>query len=102
MIYAQCVLIHLSRIYKIKIQNEWITSEIPKKTRDILGKTEYTYYVKCTELRIALKEETGSKNFDDAIRKLSEKRVRVPKSMFGAHPEMTSFTEKDKIRLHEL
>ncbi len=32
------VLIHLSRIYKLKIQNEWITSEIPKKTRDILGK----------------------------------------------------------------
>ncbi|KAF5430170.1 Transposase, partial [Candidatus Methanophagaceae archaeon] len=32
------VLIHLSRIYKLKIQNEWITSKIPKKTRDILGK----------------------------------------------------------------
>ena len=32
------VLIHLSRIYKLKIQNEWITSEIPKKTRDILEK----------------------------------------------------------------
>ena len=31
-------LIHLSRIYKLKIQNEWITSEIPKKTRDILEK----------------------------------------------------------------
>ena len=45
----------------------------------------------------ALKEETGLKNFDDAIRKLSERRV--PKSMFGAHPKMSSFTEKDKIRL---
>jgi len=32
------VLIHLSRIYKLKIQNEWITSEIPKKTRVILEK----------------------------------------------------------------
>ncbi len=31
-------LIHLSRIYKLKIQNEWITSEIPKKNRDILEK----------------------------------------------------------------
>lgn len=30
------VLIHLSRIYKLKIQDEWITSEIPKKTRNIL------------------------------------------------------------------
>lgn len=32
------VLIHLSRIYKLKIQDEWITSEIPKKTRNILEK----------------------------------------------------------------
>jgi hypothetical protein len=32
------VLIHLSRIYKLKIQKEWITSEIPKKTRVILEK----------------------------------------------------------------
>jgi len=32
------VLIHLSRIYKLKIQDEWITSEIPKKTRDIVEK----------------------------------------------------------------
>jgi hypothetical protein len=31
-------LIHLSRIYKLKIHDEWITSEIPKKTRDILEK----------------------------------------------------------------
>jgi len=54
------------------------------------------------QLLKALKEETGSKNFDDAIRKISEKRVRVPKSMFGAHPEMSSFTEKDKIQFHEL
>ena len=33
------VLIHLSRIYKLKIQNVWITSEIPKKTRDIVKGT---------------------------------------------------------------
>ena len=31
-------LIHLSRIHKLKIQNEWITSEIPKKTRGVLEK----------------------------------------------------------------
>lgn len=49
-----------------------------------------------------VKEKTNAKNFDDAIRKLSETRVRVPKSMFGAHPEMSSFTEKDRIRFHEL
>ncbi|MGB2727734.1 MAG: hypothetical protein WBD09_04575 [Halobacteriota archaeon] len=54
------------------------------------------------QLLKALKEETGSKNFDDAIRKIAGMRVRVSKSMFGAHPEMSSFTEKDKIRFHTL
>jgi len=30
------VLIHLLRIHKLEIQDQWVTSEIPKKTRDIL------------------------------------------------------------------
>jgi transposase len=30
------VLTHLSRIYKLRISNEWVTSEIPKKTRKII------------------------------------------------------------------
>jgi hypothetical protein len=45
-----------------------------------------------------LREETNAKNFDEVIRKLTKK----PQSMFGAHPEMSSFTEKDKIRFHTL
>jgi len=32
------VLIHLSRIYKLKIEDKWLTSEIPKKTRKIIEK----------------------------------------------------------------
>lgn len=32
------VLVHLSRVYRLKIQDRWITAEIPKKTRDIMGK----------------------------------------------------------------
>ncbi|GCC10758.1 transposase DDE domain protein [archaeon] len=32
------VLIHLSRIYKLKVQEKWITSEIPKKTKNITEK----------------------------------------------------------------
>ena len=32
------VLIHFSRIYKLKIQDSWLTSEIPKKTRVIIEK----------------------------------------------------------------
>lgn len=30
--------VHLSRVYRLKIQDRWITAEIPKKTRDIMGK----------------------------------------------------------------
>ena len=32
------VLIHLSRVYKLKIQNRWLLSEIPKKSREIIEK----------------------------------------------------------------
>ncbi|ODS40289.1 MAG: hypothetical protein A7315_09005 [Candidatus Altiarchaeales archaeon WOR_SM1_79] len=32
------VLMHLSRIYKMKINRRWATSEIPKKSRDIIEK----------------------------------------------------------------
>lgn len=34
------VLLHLSRIYKLKIGNEWLNSEIPKKTRNLINKLE--------------------------------------------------------------
>ena len=34
------VLIHLSRVYRLKIQDKWVTSEIPKKSRDIMEKLE--------------------------------------------------------------
>lgn len=32
------ILLHLSRIYKLKIADKWLTSEIPKKTRKIIEK----------------------------------------------------------------
>ena len=32
------VLVHLSRIHKLKVKNRWITSEIPKKSRVIAEK----------------------------------------------------------------
>jgi transposase len=32
------VILHLSRIYKLKIQDQWETSEIPKKSRQIIEK----------------------------------------------------------------
>jgi len=34
------VLLHLSRIYKLKIGDQWVISEIPKKSRNILEKLE--------------------------------------------------------------
>ena len=34
------VLLHLSRIYKLKINDRWVTSEIPKKSRTLLEKLE--------------------------------------------------------------
>ena len=34
------VLMHLSRIYKLKINGRWATSEIPKKSRDVIEKLE--------------------------------------------------------------
>jgi len=32
------VLLHLSRVYRLKIQDRWLIGEIPKQTRDILEK----------------------------------------------------------------
>lgn len=34
------VLVHFSRVHKLKIQNRWIMSEIPKKTRNIIEKLD--------------------------------------------------------------
>ena len=32
------VLLHLSRIHKLKVNDEWVTSKIPKKSREIIDK----------------------------------------------------------------
>ena len=45
-----------------------------------------------------IREETKSKTFDEVIKELTKNRV--PRSMFGAHPEMSSFTEKDEFWFH--
>jgi hypothetical protein len=73
-----------------------------RKKEEKMASSEVTIKIEESTLQLlkALKEETGSKNFDDTIRKLSE--MRLTKSLFGAHPEMSSFTEKDKIRFREL
>ncbi len=39
------VILHLSRIYKLKIEDKWILSEIPKKSRKIIEKLELTVHI---------------------------------------------------------
>jgi predicted CopG family antitoxin len=79
-------------------------AEVSKGRNDYLGGkmkvVTITIEESTLQLLKALKEETSSKNFDDAIRKLAG--MKVSKSMFGVHPEMSSFTDKDRIRFHEL
>jgi hypothetical protein len=39
------VILHLSRIYKLKIEGKWILSEIPKKSRKIIEKLYLTVHI---------------------------------------------------------
>ena len=39
------VILHLSRIYKLKIEGKWILSEIPKKSRKIIQKLDLTVHI---------------------------------------------------------
>jgi transposase len=39
------VILHLSRIYKLKIERKWILSEIPKKSRKIIEKLDLTLHI---------------------------------------------------------
>jgi hypothetical protein len=49
-----------------------------------------------------IKTELDIKTYDDLINILVELRRKIPKSKFGAHPEMTEFTAKDEGEFHEL
>lgn len=39
------VILHLSRIYKLKIEGKWILSEIPKRSRKIIEKLDFTLHI---------------------------------------------------------
>jgi hypothetical protein len=67
-----------------------------------LSKT--TVEVKKTTLQALeeLKAEFGAKSLDEAIRALIRKVKKIPKSKFGAHPEMKPFTSEDEAAFHEL
>jgi len=49
-----------------------------------------------------LKAELGARSLDEAIQTLIRRIRRVPKSKFGAHPDLTPFTPEDETRSHEL
>jgi len=63
-----------------------------------------TVEVKKTTLQALeeLKAEFDVKSLDEAIRVLIRKVRKVPKSKFGAHPEMKPFTSEDEATFHEL
>ena len=67
-----------------------------------LSKT--TVEVKKTTLQALkeLKDELGAKSLDEAIRALIRRVRKIPKSKFGAHPEMKPFTSEDEATFHEL
>jgi len=43
-----------------------------------------------------MKSELDLKTYDELINFLIELRRKIPRSKFGAHPEMTEFTAKDE------
>jgi hypothetical protein len=42
------LIIHLRRIYKLKIDNKWVTSEIPKTSRKIIEKLNFNLHKICS------------------------------------------------------
>jgi hypothetical protein len=48
------------------------------------------------------KKEMKARSHDEVIKKLLVERKKIPLSMFGSNPKLTSFTEKDRAELHEL
>lgn len=63
-----------------------------------------TVHVETSTLQMlkSLKKEMSLDSIDDTIRILLVQSKKIPKSMFGSHPKMMSFTEKDRAEFHEL
>jgi hypothetical protein len=54
------------------------------------------------QLMKKIKFDLKVKTYDEVINKLIELKRKIPKSKFGAHPEMTEFAEKDESEFHDL
>lgn len=51
---------------------------------------------------LSLKTKYKLKSYDELLNRLISIEKNIPKSKFGVHPEMKSFTKKDEIDFHEL
>ena len=63
-----------------------------------------TVEVKRTTLQAleGLKAELGARSLDETIQALIRKAKNIPRSKFGAHPNMKPFTAEDEAKFHEL
>ena len=48
-----------------------------------------------------IKAEFGARSLDEAIQTLIRRTQRIPKTKFGAHPDMSSFKPEDEVQSHE-
>ena len=54
------------------------------------------------QLLDSLKQEEHATSYDEIIRQLLEKELKIPKSMFGAMPGFHWTKEEDRIKCREL
>lgn len=48
-----------------------------------------------------LKRKFSMRSYDELINKLIHKQTRIPKSMFGSNPKLSSFREEERLKLRE-
>ena len=54
------------------------------------------------QLMKRIKNDFKVGTYDEVINKLIELKRKIPKSKFGAHPEMSEFTIQDESEFHDL
>ncbi|MCH7902570.1 hypothetical protein IIC68_02335 [archaeon] len=62
------------------------TIQVNKKTVSVLNR---------------IKEKYGVSSYDKAILEMAKKEIKIPKSMFGSHPNLKSF-KRDEDDFHDL
>ncbi len=71
----------------------------------IVGDSMGTTTIQVDKSTIAIldkvKKKFAVKSYDKAIRKMASKEIKIPKSLFGVHPEMKPF-KRDEDDFHNL